>query len=158
LICGILCGNPQTKAAWEELITGGKTSASTHELLHTLFEASAKQLNEFLFDFQLVLPTDSDDLPVRAEALTLWAQGFLTGLKLVQVPLEDREPSEMTEAIHDLIEIAKMNYEQVVASEEDEVAYVELVEYVRVAVILIYQEMREKNPTEKSTDSSDHLH
>jgi uncharacterized protein YgfB (UPF0149 family) len=64
----------------------------------------------------------------------------------------------MTEAINDIIEIAKMNYEEVVASEEDETAYIELVEYVRLAVILIYQNLREQEKTSKSTSSSNHLH
>jgi uncharacterized protein YgfB (UPF0149 family) len=158
LICGILCGNPKSSAAWEELVTGGEDSAKTHTILQGLFDASGKQLDEFLFEFQLVLPPDADDLPARAEALTLWCQGFLTGLKLAQVQIIDREPGEMTEAINDLIEIAKMNYEEVVASEEDEAAYIELVEYVRMAVILIYQDMREEDVKAKTTSSSNHLH
>lgn len=158
LICGILCGNPQSTAAWEELVTGSKESGKSHDLLQELYDLSAKQLDEFLFEFQLLLPADSDDLPVRAEALTLWCQGFLTGLKMVQVQIIDREPGEITEAINDLIEIAKMNYEEVVASEEDEAAYVELVEYVRMAVILIYQDLREADKSKKSSYSSNHLH
>ena len=43
-----------------------------------------------------------------------------------------------------MVEIAKMNYEEVVESEEDETAYVELVEYVRMAAILIYEELRRR--------------
>lgn len=158
LISGILCGNPKSTAAWEELVTGGKESTQTHQLLQTLYDASAKQLADFLFEFELVLPSDSDDLPVRAEALTLWCQGFLTGLKLAQIQIVDREPSEITEAINDLIEIAKMNYEEVVASEEDEDAYIELVEYVRMAVILIYQDLREaEQEASKASGSSNNL-
>lgn len=157
LICGILCGNPTNKTAWEKLITGGKETPKTHEVLQALYEISKKQLSEFLFDFQLILPSDSEDLPIRAEALTLSCQGFLTGLKLSQIPIEDRQPGEVTEAINDLIEIAKMNYEDVVASEEDEVAYVELVEYVRMAFILIYQDLHETEETAKET-SNNHLH
>lgn len=156
LISGVLCGNSQNTAAWEELVTGGKEPGKTHEVLQTLHDISAKQLDEFLFEFQLVLPPESDELPVRAEALTLWCQGFLTGLKFVQVRITDREPGEITEAINDLIEIAKMNYEDVVANEEDEEAYVELVEYVRMAVILIYQYVRESTASKKSTGN--HLH
>lgn len=158
LISGILCGNPQNTAAWEELVTGKKESAKTHDLLHALYDATAKQLEEFLFNFQLLLPPDTEPLPTRAEALTLWSQGFLTGLKLVQVQIIDREKGEMTEAIDDLIEIAKMNYEDVVASEEDEAAYIELVEFVRMAVILIYQDMREAESSKKSGSSSNRLH
>ncbi|MBX3708359.1 MAG: UPF0149 family protein [Gammaproteobacteria bacterium] len=158
LVSGILCSNPKSNAAWEELVTGGEDSAKTHKVLQDLFDASMKQLDEFLFEFQLVLPPDSEVLPSRAEALTLWCQGYLTGLKLAQVQLVDREPGEMTEAINDLIEIAKMNYEDVVASEEDEAAYIELVEYVRMAAILIYQDMREEEATKKTANSSNHLH
>lgn len=158
LICGLLCGNANSAAAWEELITGGKESAKTHEVLQQLYDMSAKQLNDFLFEFQLIIPADDQALPQRAEALTLWCQGFLTGLKLAQIQIVDREPSEVTEAINDLIEIAKMNYEEVVASEEDEAAYVELVEYVRMAVILIYQDLRETGALKKANQSTNHLH
>ncbi|TAK77053.1 MAG: hypothetical protein EPO11_03215 [Gammaproteobacteria bacterium] len=158
LVCGILSGNPHSTTAWEELITGGKESAKTHTVLQGLYDVSAKQLDAFLFEFQLLLPVDSAPLPQRAEALTLWCQGYLTGLKVVGIDIVGREPSEMTEAINDIIEIAKMNYEEVVASEEDEVAYVELVEHVRMAAILIYQDLREQDTTKKSSNSSHHLH
>lgn len=158
LICGILCGNPSSHAAWEQLITGGSENVQTHEILQTLYQFSANQLQEFLFDFEMVLPEDGEALPVRAEAMTLWCQGMLTGLKIVQVPIADREPSEFTEAIDDLIEIAKMNYEDVVASEEDEAAYTELVEYVRMAVIFIYQDLHEGQVQAEVKESSKHLH
>ena len=156
LVSGILSGNPKSSAAWEELVTGGKDTDTTHELLQSLFDASAKQFNEFLFEFQLLLPPDSDGLPARAEALTLWCQGYLTGLKLAEVQIVSREPGEVTEAINDLIEIAKMNYEDVVAGEEDEEAYVELIEYVRMAAILIYQDIQDA--VNGTTSSSNHLH
>lgn len=158
LVCGLLCGNPKSTAAWEELVTGGKETQHTHEILQALYDVSAKQMEEVLFDFQLLLPPDTDELPVRAEALTLWCQGALTGLKLAQVQLVGREPSEMTEAINDLIEIAKMNFEEVVSSEEDESAYAELVEYVRVAVVLVYQDLRAAETAKQSTSASGHLH
>ncbi|OGT43329.1 MAG: hypothetical protein A3F42_00115 [Gammaproteobacteria bacterium RIFCSPHIGHO2_12_FULL_37_34] len=158
LICGIICGGSDHQMAWENLITGGKTTGKTHELLQTLYETSAHLLDSYLVEFQLILPADSQALSERAEALTLWCQGFLTGLKLVNIPIIDRESSEMTEAINDIIEIAKMNYEEVVASEEDEAAYTELVEFIRVAVILIYQDLREEESSQQSSSSSAHLH
>lgn len=162
LVCGILCGNStSSEEVWEGLIAGDKSeeeSPATHQLLADLYEFSKKQLEDFLFELQLVLPSDDDSLPERAEALTVWCQGFLTGLKMAQVQLIGREPGETTEAINDIIEIAKMNYEEVVSSEEDEVAFVELVEYVRMAVILIYQDLHESNETRQIINSSGHLH
>lgn len=141
LICGIICGSAKKATAWEELITGGNENTNAHEVLQKLYDVSEKQLKEFLFEFQLILPDDEVELPLRAEALTLWSQGFLTGLKMTDIPIVGREPSELTEAIDDIIEVAKLNFEEVVASEEDEAAFVELVEYVRMAAILIYQDI-----------------
>lgn len=158
VISGIICGNPEGKTGWESLVTGSEEAEKTHAVLRALFEVSLTQLEEFLFEFELLMPDDSDELMIRAEALTLWCQGYLTGLKIVEVQIVNRDPSEMTEAINDIIEIAKMNYEEVVASEEDEAAYVELVEYVRMAVILIYQDMREQTASKKSANASNHLH
>ncbi len=158
LITGILCGNPNSSTAWEELVTGDKEPKSTHELLQTLYNKTENQLEEFLFEFHLLLPSDEDSLTERAEALTVWTQGFLTGLKLAEVQIVDRPVGDITEAINDIIEIAKMNYEEVVASEEDEAAFVELVEYVRMAVILIYQDLHDTLNATQSTNSSNHLH
>ena len=162
LICGILCagtteeGKLKSEIAWESLVTGNKKTAQAHALLQTLYEVSAKQIRDFLFEFNLLLPNDEAGLPARAEALTLWCQGILTGLKLVQIPIEGREASEVTEAINDLIEIAKMSYENVVENEEDELAYEELVEYVRMAVILIYQDLHSITPAPSPNHSSLH--
>lgn len=156
IITGLLCGNPNNKAAWEEMITGNQESDATHNSLQLLYEGTATHLSDFLMDFQLVLPEDDDDLPVRAEGLTLWCQGFLTGLKSAGIQVVEREPGEVTEAIDDLVEIAKMNYEDVVASEEDEEAYVELIEYVRMAVIMINQELREEEKAKKAKSSQLH--
>jgi yecA family protein len=144
LISGLLCGKPTERSqGWEALITGEDDKKTAHEVLQSVYDSTAVSLSDYLFQFQLVLPDDNTTLGERAEALTVWCQGFLTGLKLAEVPLVGREPSELTEAINDLIEIAKMNYDQVIESEEDESAFAELVEYVRMAVVFIYQEHHE---------------
>jgi uncharacterized protein len=153
IICGLFCGKTDPKDSWVELVTG---SESAPEAVQALYAQTEKQLTDFLFEFQLLLPEDSENLTNRAEALTLWCQGFLTGLKAAHVQLQGREQNDVTEAINDVIEIAKMNYEEVVASEEDEEAFVELVEYVRMATILIYQELHES--TDAKQTSSNHLH
>jgi yecA family protein len=141
LMCGLSLLGTAKPSAWEELILGKeKASKELDTLLQSLYTVTQHQLTSTLFEFEMVLPDDEAPLPERAECLTLWCQGFLTGMKIIDIPIVGRKPSDMTEAINDLIEIAKMNYEQVVATEEDEVAYTELVEYVRMAVILIYQE------------------
>lgn len=158
VICGIICGKPESESGFREWIKGHEKGKTIRELLDALYQASKQQLSDFLFEFQLILPADSANLSARAEALTLWCQGFLTGLKMSDVQIEGREPGEVTEAINDLIEISKMNYEEVVESEEDETAFVELVEYLRVAVILIYQSLREATESPSKNTFHNHVH
>lgn len=161
LVCGIIVGNTEhdlDASAWQDLVTGGEKSGKTHTLLQSLYDESASQLADDLFQFQLLLPLEDDDLAVRTEALSLWCQGFLVGLKVSNVPIDAREPGEVTEAINDLIEIANIDHEEIVDNEEDEAAYVEFVEYVRMAVILIYQDLREPAVQDKTKQSSDNLH
>lgn len=145
IICGILSGKVDNPSSLNQLVKS-ENNKKLRNAVEALYEVSKKQLNDFLFELKLLLPADSANLSARAEAITLWCQGFLTGLKMADIPIESREPGEATEAINDLIEITKMNYEEVVANDEDETAFVELVEYVRMAVILIYQELRETIP------------
>lgn len=141
LLSGLICGKPhEISTAWETLITSPEDQPKVHQVLTALYHSTRSQLVDFLFEFDLVLPEDSVQLSARAESLALWVQGFLTGLKLADVPLTGREASDLTEALNDLIEIAQMNYEQVLETEEDEQAFAELVEYVRMVVVFVYQE------------------
>lgn len=157
LISGVLCGNFKEDTDWEETVMGEKLTGDTRDLLQSLYAGTSSQLADFLFEFNVLLPDDTEALALRAEALGVWCQGFVTGLQAAGVPITGREPGDLTEAINDLVEIAKMNYEEVDAGEEDESAYTELVEYVRVAVIFIYQDLRESNVHESCTQAG-HLH
>jgi len=153
LIAGLLCGDQrEADGNWTQFIIGEKNPEKIPEILQELYALSQKQLAEFLFEFELVLPLDSQSLADRAEALTLWCQGFLTGLKIAHVNIAEQK-GEMTEALNDIVEIAKMNYENVIDNEEDETAYIELVEYVRMAIILVYQELHEKKQTTRADQS-----
>lgn len=148
VMCGLLCAtNDQAGTLWLTIIFGDKKKHKPDEVLHQLYEESYQQLNDFSFEFSLLLPEEEVDINQRAEALGLWCQGFLTGLDQAKVPIQNRAPDEITEALNDLIEIAKVNYGDIVDNEEDETAYFELVEYVRLAVLMIFQELRSSNPT-----------
>jgi len=145
IICGIICSN-QSVNNWETLVTDLSDIKSNDDLdttLQNLYQISDHFLNEFLFDFQLILPDDSETLPTRAEALTLWCQGFLMGLQFANITVSGSN-KDVNESLKDLVEIAKMNYEAVVANEEDEEAYTELAEYVRMAVLDVYQDLHHK--------------
>lgn len=158
LICGLICANPEkTSNNWQKLILGSEPNPTAQELLQELYENSYHLLSEFSFEFMLLLPNDSKDIKARAEALGLWCQGFLMGLKQAHFRIEHRAPGEVTDALNDIIEIAQVNHEDILENEEDETAYYELVEYVRLAVLMIFQELRSDNP-QKNPEENDFLH
>lgn len=116
-----------------------------------------EQLESADFAFKILLPDDSEDLHLRVNALSAWCQGFLvgfgTGVKTADVSFSE----EAQEVLRDLVEIS--NVEQSLADdveEEDEVAFVELEEYIRTAAMMLYSEfgvepVSEGNNTEEET-------
>lgn len=89
--------------------------------------------------FALLLPDDEVRLEERLEALAEWCQGFLAGLvagleRAGGISL-DELPEEVTEIVRDLTAIAQLDTEQEEAEAEGDFA--ELVEYVKVGVLLI---------------------
>lgn len=143
LMCGLLCSNSDaTNQKWKTILFEKKPKTNTIETLEQLSESSFKQMTEFSFEFTLLLPEDDQDINERAEALGLWCQGFLMGLEQASIPIQNRHPGEVTETINDLIQISQINYGDIVDTEEDETAYFELVEYVRLGVVMIFQELR----------------
>jgi uncharacterized protein YgfB (UPF0149 family) len=94
--------------------------------------------------FALLLPADDELLQLRTAALADWCHGFMHGLVAAGgadqgAPADALDFPDATEILDDFSEITKAG----AASDEDEEsewAYVELVEYVRVSVQLIYDE------------------
>lgn len=147
LLCGVLCANVNTTAKqWEKIFPNIKKNKKAHDLLKEVIHISHQQLKEFSFEFSLMLPSEKKDINNRAEALGLWCQGFLTGLKLMHVAIENREPGEVTEALNDIIKISEISFGDITENDEDESAYLELVEYVRLSVLMIFHELKTKTP------------
>jgi hypothetical protein len=107
--------------------------------LFCLKEYTVTQLNSEDYQFDLLVPQDDSSLIERVQALTEWCQGFLLGFGLTQMN-QQKLTEELKEFIKDVIAISHIApLEQ--ASEADEVAYMELIEYVRVGILTLYQEL-----------------
>lgn len=152
-LCGAICSGADQDAAWLSHVLGEPASATTtpecRDLLEELRDAARSQLGGFEMDFVPLLPADGQPLTQRVEALGLWCQGFLFGLSLGRTrEVLDNLPGEAGEVIHDLAEIARAGFDSGDADEEeaDEAAYFELVEYLRVAVQILYEELHRIAP------------
>jgi uncharacterized protein YgfB (UPF0149 family) len=117
------------------------------EALDQALAALREMILEGLFDpdlsFAPLLPSDEVALADRAQALARWCAGFLYGLGSEGGFEPARLSAEMREVLADLTELSRAG---LTAEDSDletaEADYAELVEYVRVAVQMLFLELR----------------
>lgn len=108
--------------------------------LELLFAESQQALQGDTMEFSPLLPDDDVPLANRVAAMAQWVAGFLYGYGTGAAELDD-VPEVVTEALQDFTQIARANPDEVMESEEDESAYAELIEYLRAAVQVLYDEL-----------------
>lgn len=147
-LCGLLCGKGSPDApAWLASLFPGLDEDNLLQrdainLLQDVHNTTVQQLNDPTCDFHLLLPDDDAPLQERVEALGDWCQGFLAGLSLGGITDLNVLPQDVTEIIRDMNEIARAGSSYgLQETEEDEEAYQELVEYIRVGALLINEEL-----------------
>jgi uncharacterized protein YgfB (UPF0149 family) len=151
LFCGLICATSgeQKENVWKKLLFGKEGKTNGLETFEHLYEMSYHLLSEFSFEFSLLLPTDSKSISVRTEELGLWCQGFLSGLEKFHTVILARATEDVREALNDIIEIAQVNFDNLTDSDDDENAYFELVEYVRLSVLMIFQDLRSNHKVDE---------
>lgn len=88
----------------------------------------------------LLLPTDDAPLTERAAALGQWCQGFLSGFGL-NCRDSSMLSTEATEVLQDLAAIAQVQ-DALEESDDGESDYMEVMEYLRVAPLLLFTETK----------------
>jgi uncharacterized protein YgfB (UPF0149 family) len=139
---------------------GIRECAST---LDALFAYTWRALTARQSEFQLLLPDDEEPASRRALAMGYWCEGFLHGLVAEKHSenLKKRLAAEpLADIIKDMVEISRAIAADDADEEDADAAYVELVEYLRVAVQLFYEELADfRTPAEDMLpDESDTLH
>ncbi len=148
LLCGVCSAAGQADTApWLEHILGeGNTlsaaAQASEELLQALYAGTLMHLNDSDLGLELLLPEDDAPLALRSQALGQWCQGFLYGLALGGVTEDGGQPANVAEIMHDFSEIARPGFEYDPDDETEEAAYMEIVEYVRMSVLLCHEELR----------------
>lgn len=169
---GLLCGRLAIKGVeaperWLLQVlenSGGNAEGDAcRTLLETLCNDTWSQLIERQSELTLLLPDDNESARDRATAMGLWCEGFLHGLvsEKHSEDLKKRLSSEpLDDIIKDMLQITRATADDAEDSEAEESAYVELVEYLRVAAQLAYEELAEfREPAaEGEPDDSTTLH
>lgn len=147
LLCALFSFGAEVKfTAWSDSLMnkpiedGDLVTSSALKTMKKLYDYTKSQLNEKGLSFDLFIPADNEPLSYRAEALTYWIRGFLSGVGLFGLDFESSKDQEIKEAISDLMKISYMDYEALDEDEGCEEDFFELVEYIKVAVLLINSE------------------
>jgi uncharacterized protein len=156
-LCGMLCAQGATDASQWMLYVLGEHEETSQALQQTgkkllqIHQTSVEQMNDSSAEFELMLPDDDEPLEMRIEALGTWCQGFVYGLAVGGIKEDTELPEDSKELIKDILEISRAGYvadneAELSAdeedSEDDEVAFMEVSEYVRMGVLLIYEELQ----------------
>jgi hypothetical protein len=146
LLCGMLsCGTTQAHVEWIESLFGDLPAEDllaqeARQLVAQLYQASRLQLSEEGSEFSLLLPDDEATLGERARALVDWCEGYLYGLGMGGVS-EPQLAGDAKEALQDISAFTRLDLENLAGGERDEYDYMELQEFLRVATLLIRDEL-----------------
>ena len=128
----------------EEIGEGSAGIQEAAALLGGLAAASTKALEAGDMSFQPLLPADDEPLEERTAALAAWCQGFNYGLALA-VRFGDADEAvrhdAIAEIVRDFAEMSQLGYQEDEGDRDAEADWAELVEYVRVSVQLVFEEM-----------------
>lgn len=152
-LCGFLCagGEPQPGRWLSQICIDpeGLTEPAERDL-ESLRRSTLALLDDPELRFTPLLPEDDAGMGERVQALGDWCAGFIGGFGLTGAAEREQLSAEASDALRDLDRIAHFGYEAG-ESEEDESAYAEILEFVRVAVLLLRQEAANAAPPPGAT-------
>ena len=153
-LCGALCSMAPYKVQdWinEILPDGTSLSDESAAMIERVFTATSTSFGEQGMEFEPLLPDDEQPLNGRANALALWCTGFLYGLGTGQISDLEGLNGEVGEIVRDFTEISRATgddagkvaakSDDADADEANEQAYAELVEFIRVAAQVVFEEL-----------------
>lgn len=159
-LVGSLCASRCTLGDWlAEILPEGRAEGLAAQDLQAVFEATAGALVEGALAFEPLLPADDAPIGDRATALGEWCQGFLYGLGAgPALPDPDALQGEAAEVLRDMTAITQVDVDPADDPETNEAAYAELVEFVRVAVQLLYEHLQPLREPPPAAPNRERLH
>ncbi len=161
LICGMICHGLKKldQTAIDDMLMldahDHDIDPKTTQVLQTLFTATQTKIQSFELDFQLLLPDEEYVLQDRVSEFAKWCDGFLAGIGLARTPCTYRDEHEVADILHKLGQAAKLPLHNMAFTEEDEAIFFEVLEFVRLAVFAVYQELPGATPAASYDRESD---
>lgn len=150
-LCGYLCvaGQPSVAVFEQYLFADSMDTDCPAEYRAVLIEL-AKEVRAGLesesFTLRLLLPDEDTPLDERSEAFIQWCESFLSGLGVAGLTELELLSVESREVIQDIHKICRLDLEAMSGNaDEEERAFTELTEYVRMGAMLLHEELHQAN-------------
>ena len=150
-VCGLLTRGATATQLHELLFAEDEMSEERQQQCETAMKLRYQQLMEFGDLFEPLIEEDTESLTIRTDSLATWCYGFLATLG-DQQELRDRLSDDSYESLQDLQEITQVTADS--NDNENEDAFYELFEYVRVAVSLLITDLS----SQQQNSDNDTLH
>jgi uncharacterized protein YgfB (UPF0149 family) len=140
-LAGALCALvPYRLEDWlAEILPNG--AADANPALQELYDKTVAALCGQDLQFDLLMPDDECPIEERTHALSQWCSGFLYGLGTNGAGDPRHLPGDLGEVVRDFTEITRAGVDAADSAEANESALAELVEFVRVGVQLVFDEL-----------------
>lgn len=152
-LCGLLCGGFPADDSHADPLSALAAALDTPlagelaEHCEALYQQARRQLGDMDFGFHPLLPDDDLELSQRVVALAQWCGAFLAGYAQARASARGGGSSvapDTAEALRDFAAIAQAAGDD--GDEDGEREFVELVEYLRVAVMTVSADSRAPVP------------
>jgi len=151
VLSGFVCGGVALDdKSWQPLFNdivneGMALPSPLKTLISDIYADVVKQCTDDGLGFNLLLPEDEKPLDERAEAMAQWAQGFLVGFGMVQQSL-NQASEDVQEVIRDIRDISQLSLDFEQEDEDSEIAFTEIVEYLRVSAMICFNAFSRNTP------------
>ena len=159
-LSGIFCAsNTVTSTIWREYLLVGVEDTSNFDesfaVLNQLAECISEEILSEEMIFMPFLPDDQASIAERSNSISEWCAGFVSGLGIGRGEKKLDLDRDGDEFLKDVISISRMEG-SVDEGDDSEAAYFEVVEYIRVGVIFIYQQLHETK--KRNINTNENLH
>ncbi|RLA11759.1 MAG: hypothetical protein DRQ52_09055 [Gammaproteobacteria bacterium] len=137
-VCGLVTRQGSPQQLHDLLFTDDSTTDELLEQCATAMNLRFQQLTAFSDLFEPLVADDDNPLSVQAASLATWCYGFLATLGDEQ-ELRERLSDEGYESLQDIQSISQVAADEI--SDDEENAFVEVFEYVRVAASMVFTDL-----------------
>lgn len=142
ILLAFICINNKEKYDLQEVMLNTldiqQNTKIISNFINLLYQYSLEQIKTPEKLLIIMLPNKEETLSIKIKYLKLWIKGFISGLGLMGLNKKDYNISIIYEILNDFSMITYLND---AIKEDEEFYYLDLIEYVKISVEIIYFEI-----------------